>query len=116
MDKRVVEFRKIAERVRDGRKGGSRPYPDKAKVLAVEYARERVASGESYSAIAAELGIAQTTITGWLEPGSRSFRPVRVATDRVRKRPNRAVLVTPSGVRVEGLSVAEVIRVLGALR
>ena len=116
MDKRIAEFRKIAARVRNGRKSGSRPYPEKAKELATAFARERAAAGDSYSSIASKLGIAQTTITAWLEPASAGFRRVRVHSEKRLAANGRLVMVTGSGIRVEGLDVAGVVQILGALR
>jgi predicted transcriptional regulator len=69
------------------------------------YARARRAAGATVRAIASELGIAVRTAKRWVaaDRGEGVLVPVRV----VAARSTRAdlVVVTPSGLRVEGLDI-----------
>jgi transposase-like protein len=92
------------------------------------HAASRMAQGASYKQIAGELGLADATLLNWLkapspEPAKQGhsigFRPVelrdelRDGTDSTTKRvdssqpASRPVVVLPSGVRVEGISLDE---------
>jgi hypothetical protein len=71
------------------------------------YAAERAAAGVAKQAIASELGVSAMSVQRWLRATqARTMVPVRIvgpaappAADR------RVVVVTPSGLRVEGLDL-----------
>jgi hypothetical protein len=68
--------------------------------------------------LARVLGVSAPTLTTWLRAPSRgALRPVTIAPDAMPalSPPARPVLVTPHGLRVEGLDVAGVVIVLRAL-
>lgn len=95
------------------------------------HAVNRVGQGASYKQIAGELGLADATLLNWCKhsspkhaPQSRpmGFRPVEVVEGQMEKSENsasetrssdeckpasRPVVVLPSGVRVEGITLAE---------
>jgi hypothetical protein len=72
--------------------------------------RER-ASGRPVSELARELGICDGTALRW-SSGARAIVPVRVVPDEL---PATIAVVSPSGFRVEGLSLADAVRVLREL-
>lgn len=87
------------------------------KQVARAYAREAAARGASRHRIALALGVHDKTLGRWLEeePGTlEAGAPLRevVVVDEARRAP---VLVTPSGLRVEGLSLRDIVSVLEAL-
>jgi methylphosphotriester-DNA--protein-cysteine methyltransferase len=95
------------------------------RARAATYARERKASGATAAAIAAELGVSQPTVARWL---GRSIGTGPIAiSNATRSRALRKVVVeqsagrtlhvvSPSGYRIDGLSLQEaamLLRVLG---
>jgi transposase-like protein len=100
-------------RLEAGRRQGLR-YSPELRQLAVQYAA--AASGMSRREVAVELGLSEVTLARWLRGqvtrGSAALHEVVVVEQVGAGRP---VLVMPSGVRVEGLSVRELVSVLEAL-
>src|SRR5262252_2473451 len=91
-------------------------YPDELRGRVVGYALSRREEGASWVTIATELGLMFETVRRWsIDPNkrsaSRSMKPVEIVPD---DREGLAI-VTPSGVRAEGLTLAHVIAVLRAL-
>ncbi len=105
MDQRVREFR----RLRGGRPGR---VGAQARGLAVSYAREAMATGQSVKAVALELRILPETLVKWL-PSLAVFRSVEVAPASVASGVLR--VRTRSGHEVEGLDVDGAARLLLAL-
>lgn len=106
------------ERSADGRRAFTAPIRKEATELAAGWKKK----GRTLSALADALGLHKTTLRAWLEgPASRRVRSVAVKSD-AKSRPatptarGRLVAVLPSGVRVEGLAIADVIELAGALR
>jgi len=102
-------------RVEAGQREGLR-YPRELRQLAVQYASSAV--GLSRRQIAAALGLNEATLVRWQrsEPAGRCVPAALhevVVVDQAGR--NRPVLVMPSGVRVEGLSVGELVSMLEAL-
>ena len=90
----------------------------------VIHARDQVRAGVAVSRIARDLGLRPKTLTLWMRDTRVSkLRAVRVehdgrpvsATAAVAAAERRLVVVTPSGVRVEGLDVDGVVQVLRLL-
>ncbi len=91
------------------------------------HARRRMEQGESCKDIAGELGLAAATLQNWFKDANleseeqvrpMGFRPVEVTGERresLERAPasralepvSRPVVVLPSGIRIEGLSVTE---------
>lgn len=93
--------------------GRGKRYPQALRDRVAEYARARRASGVSWATIAAELGLSFKTVHRWCTPRSdapRAMRAVHVVPDG----DHGIALVSPSGIRVEGVTVADVIAVLRA--
>lgn len=98
-------------------RGGLR-YPEELRQLAVEYAGRAREQGHSSHRIATRLGLSEWSLVHWLRRGSEvgASRGLRVHEVKVRgPAPSQAVLVMPSGARVEGLSVSQLVEILGAL-
>lgn len=107
MDELAGQFRRSAE----GRSGLR--YGKGLQEQALRYAELARAQGRSRREIAADLGINVWTLARWQEgreASSSTIHEVVVAESR-----QGAVLVMPSGVRVEGLSLSELKSVLAEL-
>jgi hypothetical protein len=74
--------------------------------------------GQALADLAEEVGVATPTLKHWLErPATPRLRPVTIEPTATRggNDPARPVLITPQGVRVEGLDAAALIAILRAL-
>ena len=95
-------------------------YPMDLRRQVLAYARERQAAGESLRSVVHRLGVRSQILYYWREvERTGRFRRVRMAdaADR-RSSPadtSKPVLVTPCGLRVEGLDVAGLAALLRAL-
>jgi transposase-like protein len=93
-------------------------YPEELRQLAVEYARQAREQGHSRQRIAARLGLSEWSLVRWLRRCAEAgdSRRLRVHEVKVTEpAPSQPVLVMPSGARVEGLSLRELVEILGAL-
>ena len=125
MDARIAEFRTFVDRARQGRRSGASPYPKEARSLAILLTQELTATGQDFESVAKTLGVAPQTLDSWLQGGSPVLRPVCSSSEElgrdhakeepVSATPGRPVVVLPSGIRVEGLSLEGVIAVLRGL-
>lgn len=80
-----------------------------------EHVTGRRAAGATWTSMATELGVSATTVASWARPApSSSLREAAIVADTPRE--SRIVLVAADGVRVEGLSVPDIIAVLRGLR
>jgi transposase-like protein len=91
------------------------------RVEVVRHAQTRVREGVAVARVARELGLRAKTLTLWMRSAPAvKLRPVRVerpprhvpdaaVTDR------RVVIVTPSGVRVEGLDLDGIVQLMRSL-
>lgn len=85
--------------------GRSRLTPELRERCA-RYAATRRASNATTRAIAAELGVSEVTVGRWLRVGPKAtMLPVRVVEGVSRSTLSGVVVVSPSGLRVEGLDV-----------
>lgn len=71
------------------------------------YAAERAAAGVSKQAIASELGVSAMSVQRWVRvPTASAMVPVRVvAPSAPPPAGRRVIVVTPSGLRIEGLDL-----------
>jgi hypothetical protein len=84
----------------------------------VRVARAHLDQGRALAHLADELGVATPTLKHWLErPAPPRLRPVTIehAAARGGSDPARPVLITPQGLRVEGLYGDTLVAVLRAL-
>ena len=116
MDKELAALRRRITRVpMNGR--GRRRYSKELRAEIVEMAQAVGKQGLSRRAIANQLGMCTETLAHWLiaAPKPRKRRRSRVVpVSVVEDRPTRAtsiVLETPSGLRIEGVSIAEAIQI-----
>lgn len=65
----------------------------------VTHVKKRQTEGASKNAIEAELGIKWKTLGSWLDPTPKKMVPVKIKTG--------AILVSPAGWKVEGLSLLD---------
>jgi hypothetical protein len=112
-------------------RGPGRGYPDELKARMLAWARRRVAEGDSVNASASALELHPRTLGAWLgsrrgrtapvrsrpDPVARtsvSLVPVEVVATSTSVEPSIA-LVSPSGYRLEGLTVDDAVRALARL-
>ena len=88
-------------------------YSPALRQLALEYARTATGNGRTRREIAESLGLSEVTLCRWQK--ARVAAPVHEVVVGEGESAAAVVLVMPSGVRVEGLAVRELVAVLGAL-
>jgi len=130
MEKEVEQFRQEAQRLRGGRKGGALPFPEALRAFAVRYAQHTLEAGGTVVQAAERLGVSAPTLYEWRKgrtagrvrekppEKSQALVPVRVAERAAQSAvtgSQQVVLVSPSGWRVEGLSVESAAQLLGSL-
>ena len=108
----VESLRAELEKHGPARRG--RKVPHHLRVSIAEFTAARRALGDSMTSIARELGLNVETLQRWMPLASApaAFVPVRVST------PNSgsfAVVHSRTGVRVEGLGLADVVELLRRL-
>jgi transposase-like protein len=96
-------------------------YSKELRRLAVEYTRQAREQGHSRRQIAERLGVSESSVVDWQRRSekphtSRSLRVHEVKLTEPAGVANQPVLVMPSGARVEGLSMNDLVALLGALR
>lgn len=119
MDDRVRRIRAEISRLQQRRPRTAVRYPDAIRQRVTAIAHRRRAEGVTVPAIAHEIGVAPWTLALWLRrPSAAVLRAVDVVPAAPRHRAVAAagpVLVTPEGVRVEGLDRDTRVAVLRAL-
>ena len=135
MDAELERFRQEVTRLQAGKVRSSVRYPEALRGFAVRYATEALKRGESRVKAAARLGISEPTLGAWLRgtPWRKKEGPAqapkpgeRLVPVAVREKPERAspgtdvraggaVVVAPTGWRVEGLTPSEAAALLRAL-
>ena len=119
MDDRVRKLRAEISRLRHGRPPTAVRYPSTIRRRVTAVARRRRAEGADVARIAREIGVAPWTLALWLrQPSAAVLRAVDVVPEAP---PDGAaavagpVLITPAGVRVDGLDRDTLVAVLRAL-
>jgi len=118
MDDEIRCLRAEARRLAQGKIRSQVRYPQAFRRATVALARMRLRQGGSVTRLAQDVGVSVPTVTKWLQPAAVPvLRPVAVtpAPTPERDAGGRAVLITPNGVRVEGLDRDMLIGVLQAL-
>jgi hypothetical protein len=86
--------------------------PPELKARATAWITEQRAKGRTVVALAARLGVAPGTILRWSDGSVRAVVPVHIVPDETSP---AVAVVSPSGFRIEGLSLADAARVLREL-
>ena len=119
MDEGVRRIRSQISRFRQGRRSTAVRYPAAFRLEVLAIARRRRARGAGVARIARELGLAPWTLALWLRKRpSGVLRVVDVTPDPAPvSAPSVAgpVLITPQGVRIEGLDLPALVMLLRAL-
>lgn len=113
-------FRKAAERHNADRGPTGWRYPPDLRRLAVEHCEEQREAGRPYAEIAAELGITPASLSRWREEppvaAAGPFRPVEILEPTSVGEPLAGLrVVTPRGLRIEGLALAQALELVRAL-
>ena len=111
MDARAAQFRESVRQENSGKASGRRRFTEAQRLEAVRYLERCHREGATVASIAADLGLGKTTLERWR---SRVSSFVRVETAAVEEAPGVA-LVSPSGYRIEGLSLAQAVELLSRL-
>ena len=121
MDIAIRRLRAAAQQLAHGKAPRAIRYPAPFRAAAVRVARAHRAQGRAVGDLAQELGLTAPTLTRWLEgPPTPRVRPVTIvpaatAGEVEDSAWDRPVLITPQGVRVEGLDRGTLFAVLRAL-
>lgn len=100
------------------RSGVGRPYPAELRRAAVEYGRQRERQGANMGLVAAELGVSGISLSRWSRKGEgfeSSFRAIEVVAERCEATATSLVAHGPRGLRIEGLTVLDVVAILERL-
>ncbi len=119
------ELRELRRELATIERGRGRYYPPALRARITRWARRRLAGGDSVNAVARDVALHPTTLAGWLgapapaPATSTALVPVEVVAAPARATPTTqapVVLVSPSGYRVEGLTLDDALRALTRLR
>lgn len=112
------ELRELRRELGGIERGAGRRYPDELKARIVAWARRELARGATVNATARAIALHPRTLEAWTESApaqaSTTLIPVEVVAS-----PAANVLVavvSPSGYRLEGLTLEDAVRVLARLR
>ena len=118
MDEEIRRLRAEAQRLAQGKTHSQVRYPQTFRRAAVALTRMRIRRGDSVARLAQDVGVSVPTLTKWLRPTAvPMLRPVAVTPGPTPERHavGTAVLITPHGVRVEGLDRDTLVAVPQAL-
>ena len=95
-------------------------YSPELRRLAVEYARQARVQGHSWRRIAVRLGLSDWSLGDWLRRSQEPHAAGGLRVHEVKLTEPAAlaggpVLVMPSGARVEGLTMSDLVALLGAI-
>lgn len=117
------ELRELRRELATIERGRGRYYPPALRARITRWARRRLAGGDSVNAVARDVALHPTTLAAWLgapaPATSTALVPVEIVAAPARATPAPqvpVVLVSPSGYRVEGLTLDEALRALTRLR
>jgi hypothetical protein len=103
-----------------GERGRTTHIPEEIRVVVLAYVQEGRCSGETWAAIAQNVGLSQTGLQRWLRKGKQRrpsrLRPVVVSEDDLPRSAAGLTLTTAYGEKLEGLGVDDAIRLVRALR
>lgn len=111
------ELRDLRHHVGAIPRGRGRRFPAALRERLIAWAVARRARGAGWSELARELGVPAVTLQRWLTPRPErmrqvTLRPVAITDEPVHR---TLMLVAPSGLRIEGVTLADVIAILRGL-
>jgi predicted ABC-type transport system involved in lysophospholipase L1 biosynthesis ATPase subunit len=119
MQAEARRIRTAVQRQQELRAGTAIRYPRQLRREALGYARRRQQAGDSLKSIGGRLGLRPQLLHYWQKTSNGVMRRVRIASARDARATSleagRLVLLTPGGLRVEGLDVAGLAELLRAL-
>jgi hypothetical protein len=101
-----------------GKRSKTSRVPTGVREIILDYAHEQRAAGASWRDIATTVGLSSTVIKRWAgieKRPSDKVVPVAVRPDDAANGNRALALVTPSGIRVEGLTVRDATEILTTL-
>jgi transposase len=114
----------IRERAREalarlGKRGRTTRIPDDVRAVVLGYVERERSRGRSRQEVADELGLSSSVLVRWAKGGRRrrgKIVPIRLlATPSVSPEAATIRIVSPSGYRIEGLSVRDAVEVIRAI-
>jgi hypothetical protein len=116
MDDAIRRLRSHARHLTRGTALQGIRYPAPFRAAAVQLARAQVARGAPVARVARTLGLPGRSLARWLErPPAPVLRPVAMAPEPVLAPRAGLVVITPQGLRVEGLDGETLVALLRAL-
>ena len=117
MDDAIRRLQAEARRHAHGKPRTGIRYPAAFRTAVVALVRAELGRGVPFRSLAGTLGLPRWSLARWLrQHPPAALRPVTVAADPgAARQPPAPVLITPQGVRVEGLDRDTLIAVLRAL-
>lgn len=117
------EVERLRRALRERAPGQGKRYPAELRARAAAWVKRRRAEGMGWGLLGAELGVRWETLRSWCRTETAPPRKLaRVTVVKERRRhgddsPERtlAVVVSPSGYRIEGLALADIVSLLRAL-
>ena len=117
---RAKKFREAAARENRGRHKNGWRYSPELRALGADYSESQRRAGRPLREIADDLGVSTLTLSRWQEElPAAGFRPVEVIADPPvcdRVEDVSLSVVTPGGLRIEGLSWPQVMELARAFR
>ena len=98
-------------------RGRGRRFPTALRERVIAWTVARRTRGAGWRELAHELGVPAETLQRWLAPRPEHAHPVALRPVAVTDEPARSPLtiVAPNGLRLEGVTIADVIAILRAL-
>ena len=113
----LEEFQVESRKRKVGRNQKPQPYTEEQKSFAKAFAEKALSEGVSRSVVIGRLGISATALKQWMSPKKMNagggFHRIKISAAVGES--ERPVLVTPSGHRVEGISIENLVYLLRLL-
>lgn len=118
---RAEQFRRDAARENRARVKTGWRYSPGLRALAVEHCRASRDEGRAWAEIASELGVSTLTLSRWIELASATrLRPVAIAEHEppspLQSASTLLSVITPGGLRIEGLGWPQILELVGLYR
>lgn len=116
----TTDVRRLKQDLAAQERGRGKRYDTALRARVVQFAEQRRSEGRSWMAIATELGARFETVRRWCEAArpkpktALAVRPVEIV-DAPRASGGALAIVTPRGLRIEGLALEHVVALVRAL-